>query len=526
MATGIRTTIKRSPFRLYHANIIVFLLIFLTGAGIFGVQMHWLKRTFINDVKDHARLAADIVLLNTRHAILSRTVMDDILSGLMGNSARFINYLESVEPFSSDELAAFAEESGFAGAGILRSDGIKVEGPQDWLRHDIAKRCSSERLLHFPLDHLTVYCYPDKQSGDIIYVGLKTENLEKLQQRIGVENTLREISALHGIAYAKFIKKRSDGTKITERIISANTTAQLKSDENKRPVVEVQIPVHNGTLVIAMDAAPLYKTRKRMAHYFMFFSVLLFSLGAVLTTVLYKYQQAYMENVRSFERRLAAEREEAALGRAAAGIAHEIRNPLNSVAIGLQRMGMNHDGSSHSSRQLIQLMLHEIRRADRIISGMLTYSRPVTVSYKRTNIADIVREQLEIAQPGFDERGITVISNITDTFINGDPDLLRQLVSNLINNAREALADGGEMEVRLWKEGDHIFLQVINPFSGEEMSEIDRIFEPYFTTRLSGTGLGLAICKRIVDAHSGRIDAKIENGRFIITAVLPARGEK
>ncbi len=512
-----------SRLKPHHANILAFILLFCTGAGIFGIQMQWLKQSFISDAKDHARLAADIISLNTSHALTSLSVMYDILAGPMGNNARFINYLESVEPFSPEELEAFARESGFAGAGILRADGVRIEGPSGWLHSDPSGMCSSRGIQHIESQHLVVYFYPDKNSGDCIYVGLRADRIEELQSRIGVENTLREISALHGISYARFFSKTGEFLSSRQETGDFSSSSGISIENNNRPVVEVRMKVKGGVLVIGIDATPLFKTRKRLVRYFVFFNAILFSVGALLTVVLYRYQKVYMDRVRSFERRLAREREEAALGRAAAGIAHEIRNPLNSVAMGLQRLGMEQDQSAAPGRkQLVDVMLDEIRRVNRIIEGMLAYSRPFTVSARRINLREIVQEQALLLEPRMSARNIVCSFELDDAWVCADQDLIRQLVANLLSNALDAQADGGVVEIKVWAQGEERCLKVINPCSGHEPPDLERIFEPYFTTRVTGTGLGLAISRRIVKAHGGKIRAEVKNGRFAVTVTIPA----
>ncbi len=509
----------RLPFQLWQANIIVFFLLFAIGAGVFGVQIHRISETFLEDARDHARLAAGIILLNTRHAMMSDQVMSEIIASLLGNTARFVNYLESVEPFSERELEAFADESGLAGVGIQRNTGVRIEGPVGWLRKGHAEVCSSGGLFHFPDEHLLVFSYIDSLSSECIYLGIKADKLEKLHEKIGVKSTLKEIARLQGIAYARFV--RNKGGNGAQELLRAGekTTAHLLK-RHGRPVVEVRMPTDAGVLFLGMDATPLYKTRRRMVRYFFMFSSVLFVAGAGLTFVLYRLQMAYVKQVRSYERQLAAGREEAVLGRAAAGIAHEIRNPLNSVAMGLQRLLM--EGSvGDSSRQLVKVMLDEVRRTDRIISRMLEYSRSVKVSWSQVDISRIVEEQIELSGPALERHDITVSSSLAQCVHRGDNDLLKQLVSNLLKNAIEAQQDGGHIDIEVKIEDAHVVLTMTNPCHMDESLTGDQFFDPYFTTRTRGTGLGLAICRRIVQAHHGTIQADIDDGLFTVTVKLP-----
>ena len=510
---------KRLPLQHWQANILAFLLLFLVGAGIFGVQMHRLGLTFLEEAQDHARLAAGIILLNTRNAMMSDKVINDIVAGLLGNSARFVNFLESVEPFSSLELEAFADESGLAGVGIVRNDNTVIVGPEGWLRKGHAAVCATGGLYHIEEEHLLVFSYLDMESDECVFLGIDSRSLEAMRSRISVNNTLKEISRLHGIAYARFTRHQSALPGMDEMENRVVTAELLKKDG--RPIVEVRMSTNAGILLLGMDASPLFETRRRMARYFFLFSAVLLSIGALLTFCLYRFQMAYVKQVRSFERQLAAGREEAALGRAAAGIAHEIRNPLNSVAMGLQRLKLEASSLDDSGTELVRVMLDEIRRTDRIISSMLSYSRSLKPSLEPVNLSAIIREQLELTAQAVAERKLNISCDLDECSHRGDPDLLKQLVSNLIKNSVEALPNGGRVNISVRQQDKNILFRISNPCTTDKSCSSNQIFDPYFTTKTRGTGLGLAICRRIVQAHGGKISAQIQDKLFSVKVILP-----
>jgi len=175
-------------------------------------------------------------------------------------------------------------------------------------------------------------------------------------------------------------------------------------------------------------------------------------------------------------------------------------------------------GASH--RKLIDVMLREIKRTDRIIAGLLTYSRPVKVNWQPVVLADIFREQVELAHQGIEARGITVASTLQECTQYGDPDLLRQVVSNLVKNALEAMPDGGKIQASITCTDKHVRLIMSNRCDPDHSENADRFFEPYYTTRTRGTGLGLAICRRITEAHGGRIETDVRRGIFTVTVTL------
>ncbi len=510
------------PVHLWQANILAFLLLFAIGAGVLAIQMHGLSRTFLNDARDHARLAAGIIILNARHAITSQKVLKKILEKQLGNTAAFVNYLDQVEPFSTSELSAFAKEAGLAGVGIIRSDGSATQGPDNWLSDHGREVCSKHAgLVRFRDRHLFVHAVIDSETGTCVYLGIRADDIEKLHERIGLENTLKQIRELNGIAFAYFTQGKAGKNNNSHVTQKENDATAVLTRRDGIPVVEVTMPAGSGQLILGMDAAPLFATRVRLLRYFIMFSAVLLTVGTILTYVLYRFQKAYLRKVRAYERRLADQREEAAMGRAAAGIAHEIRNPLNSVAMGLQRMQFDTRGEKESQKKLLKVMLKEIRRTDRIISGLLSYSRPITINSRPVVLADVFREQVELASQATLAQGITVSSNLQECTQTGDPDLLRQVVSNLIKNAIEALPDGGEIRASIRCQGEYVRMVMSNRCGEDNTVDHERFFEPYFTTRTRGTGLGLAICRRIVEVHGGTINADVHQGIFTVTVTLP-----
>lgn len=515
---------KRLTVHLWQANILAFLFLVLIVAGGFGFQMKKLSLAFMDEAKDHARLAADIILLNTQNAIMAEDVTEKILATFLGNTARFVEYLESVEPFSEEELSAFSEESSLAGVSIIRSDGSRTEGPQGWSGGQHLEICrDNSGLTLLPAKHLFVFSTAMNSDAGCIYVGIKADRIEKLQRKIGLGRTLREIRNLQGVNYARLIhQSRGSGSEWTYHGTGNEPTTAFVV-QNGNPVVEVCMLTREGKLVIGMDATPLHKNRQRMRGYFILFSGVLILVGACLTLALYRHQTTYVKKIRDYERELSEQREDAALGRSAATIAHEIRNPLNSIAMGLQRLQIEAHDLPKNQRSLIKIMFEELKRTNKIISDMLAYSRPIEPVNGRIVLAGIVQDQLSLMAGHFQDTDSSVSEHLENHAVRGDPDLLRQVVGNLLRNAAEAQSRGGKIEISVHRKGGNVFLTVQNKGGIPEQEEIDRIFEPYYSTKTIGSGLGLAVCRRIIKAHGGNIHATLpQPDLFAIIVSLPA----
>ncbi len=226
----------------------------------------------------------------------------------------------------------------------------------------------------------------------------------------------------------------------------------------------------------------------------------------------------------------------------AASVAHEIGNPLNALHIHLQLMerevkklktGAANSKSLLRSRgknsvtendtaetgkkleQYLDVAKGEINRLDYIITQFLGAIRPAPVQLKIASLNDVVEETLKLLGPEIENRGVTVKTklsrNLTSTPI--DATQLQQVLVNLVKNAVQAMTTGGALTLQTGETADSIWVSVADTGGGIPQEQINRIFEPFYTTKKKGTGLGLMIVQRIVRAHNGRIELDSHVGR-------------
>jgi two-component system sensor histidine kinase PilS (NtrC family) len=212
----------------------------------------------------------------------------------------------------------------------------------------------------------------------------------------------------------------------------------------------------------------------------------------------------------------------ASIGRLAAGIAHEIRNPLASIS-GSMEMLKTSPGADEDSRQLMAIAVREVDRLNALITDLLDYARPKTEDRQRLDLGE---HTSEIARAFNQEHrsGITLVVDAPHGIsVEAAAGQLRQVLWNLIRNAAEAMPSGGEIHVQVTKESAFAVLIVRDTGAGIPKTHFERIFEPFYSTKSGGTGLGLATVARIVDDHRGNIDVDSEPGRgTIFTVRFPA----
>ncbi|WP_447972188.1 ATP-binding protein [Nitrospira sp. Kam-Ns4a] len=208
----------------------------------------------------------------------------------------------------------------------------------------------------------------------------------------------------------------------------------------------------------------------------------------------------------------------ATLGQVAAGIAHEIRNPL--VGIGSTVALLLDDVPTGDPRRGdLEIVLNETRRLDRIVNQIIDYVRPRELAPVLFNMEDLVREALSLLSGAIAGKQLRTDCLIHPGLsqIQADRDQLKQVLINVLQNAIEASRDGGRLEVAAFNAARNqepgLLIRVADEGAGIPPEALGRIFEPFFTTgKPQGTGLGLAICRNIVEAHRGRIQVESEVG--------------
>lgn len=215
----------------------------------------------------------------------------------------------------------------------------------------------------------------------------------------------------------------------------------------------------------------------------------------------------------------------ATLGQVAAGIAHEIRNPL--VGIGSTTSLLMEDFPLEDpKRDDLKTILTETRRLDRIVTQIVEYARPCDLLPSSFEIAALVEETLDLLSQPINQKHIRVTSTFPSELppLEADPDLIKQVVLNAIQNSVEALEEDGELRVEALEElrdGRKGLLTTIQD-NGKGISpeDLPKIFDPFFTMgKRRGTGLGLAICRNIIDAHGGNIRAESQVGVGTIMSI-------
>lgn len=383
----------------------------------------------------------------------------------------------SADPRETAELTAFLERGG-------ERDRIWIEESED--RHLV------RGIVRIQAD---AACAPCHVSGETL--GVATMRLDFSEQ---IEEIRRLLGRRVGLLLAAWVGLLAAVTLVVQRTVRRSAerlTAELQAVSSGGEAASAELPLDPATAEIHRSLRRvLERQRERESH---------------------------------VVRQLAHADQLATLGQLAAGLAHEIKNPLAGIQGALEVL---RDESPDPERgHLFDEMLDELRRVHSILQRLLESGRPAPLRLVRTDLGRLLTETAELLRPSLRRKRVTLEVDLAPELpeVEVDPAKLRQVLVNLIQNGAEAMDEtGGRIELRASGFADEraVVVTVADDGPGIPRENLDRLFEPFYTTKFSGTGLGLAISKSLVEQHGGTIEVTSEPGAgtsFVI--VLPLRAD-
>jgi PAS domain S-box-containing protein len=269
----------------------------------------------------------------------------------------------------------------------------------------------------------------------------------------------------------------------------------IESDELSEVAAETELQTSEGPKRVSVSVQAIQEDGERM--------------GALVTL-------RDLDSLETINTQLQVSERLAALGRITAGVAHEVKNPLNSMRLWLENLKESLPAEKDSaSQQAVQVLDKEIDRLDAVVKRFLDFTRPMDIRLEATQLAELLKEVLEVARPQFQKSNIQLAQllpiDVPEVYV--DRALLKQAVLNLVLNAAEAMPSGGQLRLVLSRRGEMAEITVGDTGRGIPLENRQKIFQLFFTTRPGGSGIGLASTFRIVQLLNGSIDFTSEVGR-------------
>jgi signal transduction histidine kinase len=269
----------------------------------------------------------------------------------------------------------------------------------------------------------------------------------------------------------------------------------------------------------------LYQIKKNVALSILFFIIL----GISAITLIWVNQNRHLRKIKEMEDRIQLAERLSSLGQLAAGVAHEIRNPLNAIGMGLQRLKREFLPQDESKKEeyvfFTELIFKEIRRVNEIIEEFLTLSRPFQLNLKISSLQELLKHLITLFQEEASSQGINLQAEIDSDLppIKMDSERLTQAFLNIMKNGIEAMDQGGVLRVEAHHFKDRVEVAISDSGSGIPSDQMGKIFNYYYTTKEKGVGLGLPIAHRIIEAHEGQLKVVSQEGVGTkVSVLLPA----
>jgi len=383
----------------------------------------------------------------------------------------------------------------------------------------------------------------------IIAIHASADYIFNFEKAIGVQSQIEDLGRQSDSEFVSFLDSDLNVVAHTDRgrigqqekeplVLKAKVDRRLFSQIVERGggkrYLEVVKPValdesNLGFLKIGLSLGSMEVAWRNSVRAIVILAVAIVAAGILGMAAIFHNQHLHLEEVKALEIEVLHRERLSAMGNLAAAVAHEVRNPLNAISMGLQRLKMEFQSAEDPDQysRLTELMLGEVHRLNSIIEQFLSLARPVEIKAEALPLPDVLKElaALEASHAQQSNVQIRVVASPDLPALSVDPSHLTQVLLNLMVNGLQAMPHGGTLTLEAKTLNGNVVISVTDTGTGIAPENLPRIFEPYFTTKAKGTGLGLAISRRIIEAHGGTITAANVpggGGRFEIS--LPLNG--
>jgi signal transduction histidine kinase len=387
-----------------------------------------------------------------------------------------------------------------------------------------------------------------RTNPEIVALYLNGEQMKRLFRQFAIQRAISDIGVREGILYVSvqdaslntiastdtsLIGRKEEDSFLKNSLRAKQVLLRHYQSSKGQKIFEVIKSFSDknkttGLIRIGYTPAeiqPILSQIKKNVFLSVFFFIIL---GISAITLIGVNQNRHLKKMKEMEDRVQLAERLSSLGHLAAGVAHEIRNPLNAMGMGLQRLKREFLPRDESKKEeyisFIELILKETRRVNEIIEQFLTLSRPFQLNPRKSSLQDLLKNLFTLFQEEASSLGITLQAEIPAELplITMDPETLTQAFINIMKNGMQAMGQGGTLRIETKSLKEGVEVMISDSGSGIPPEQMERIFNYYYTTKEKGVGLGLPIAHRIIDAHGGqlKIESRVGSGTKV-TVTLP-----
>ncbi|MCF7825006.1 MAG: hypothetical protein K9M55_06590 [Candidatus Marinimicrobia bacterium] len=375
-----------------------------------------------------------------------------------------------------------------------------------------------------------------RDRGGVIACQLSVEAEQDFKYLTAMESALEDLLHVKGLKYLQlalddhepyfvskdgFMLDESWDRKPLEDILYQINKQDTTLLEVVRPVFfgssigEIRIGFEDETLV-SLSHQIIYQVLIRtLLLTLLAFAIVIFLISRQNASFLESEKARIEKEVYHLERLNRLREKQAAMGELAAGVAHEIRNPLNAIGMVAQRLKREFDPSEDKEDydSLTSTMVSEIERINRSLQDFLEYTRPNSLNYSEIDIAELFAQVHQLYGSQALDKGVKLRVKSAHLLFEADADYLRQAITNLVKNALEACSIGQEVKMSAQRDAEIIKIIIEDNGAGIKADQVSRIFDLYYSTKDMGTGVGLALTHKIIADHHGTIQVTSEWGK-------------
>jgi signal transduction histidine kinase len=379
-------------------------------------------------------------------------------------------------------------------------------------------------------------------SGGAVVVTAHESTMFAYAGRLGVDNLLESTIGTGGVLYLVYSEEpaayHAEATWDGEPAPPPGDGSEPLRTVRDRTTFEVEMPVQavagrSASLRVGLEATPLLAVSVSAARRTALIGIVLVAFGLVGTAFALVSRARTLERAENMRKLSEVEEKKrrserlAAAGTLAAGIAHEIRNPLNAISLAAQRLERDEREDS-GQRRFAAGIRQEVHRLEEILKGFLDLARPASRQRTSTDLYGLSLQVVSLLEPEASERSVIVHVEETENPVAAvvDGEAVRRAILNLVRNAILASPPGGTVIVQLGRKGSLVRITVLDEGRTPEPEMIESVFDPFVTTRADGVGLGLPLVRRVAEEHGGwaRLEKRSSTGTRAVMELSVGEG--